>query len=296
MMMPLDTIFPFIAPDGNSYVGRVDLVEICRRADLPVDTGTCIAVHGSLSLFGYRPVRERYFPEIAAGDKYEYEMRTPTPFARGSLFRGTFRIDDVSLNTDLARLQAIVAVVRSRLPRARFLLAISPLVHDLSAEPEAEQGRIFPRILNAHSDHRVFFRVDRAGLPYVSQEVQEAYFPDIEIIYDYLINASDITPVSHGLLHVDHRLLDRGQQEMSILISCSLAKSKIFVPPFNKWNAATEEICREHGIELVKWEDGWKHAGHNGFDPAHDRYYLHEHDTTAEQIGAWIDAGLEVRT
>lgn len=271
----------------NPDEGLVDVADICRRAGEPVQVKSCKTIGEALCALGY--------VQVPGGSGYVYKMGKPTPLAWGLRFRGTFRVDDVSLNTDLARLQAIVRAVRERLPRARFLFTISPLVHDLSSEPEAERGRIFPKILNAHSDHRVFFRVDRAGIPDITTECNQAmFFAEDPEKYPLFHKIDGITYASHGLLHVDHRLLDRGQQEMSILISCSLAKSKVFVPPFNKWNRDTEEICREHGIELVKWEDGWRHAGHNGFDPSHDRYYLHEHDTDATRIGAWIDAGLGV--
>ena len=190
-------------------------------------------------------------------------------------YKGTFRIDDVSVNTDIVGLVRIVAAIRDRLPDSRVLLAVSPIAHDLSEEPPHERGRVFPKILNAMSDHRVFYRVDRIVLPDLI--LVESYFP------------GHVDLASHGLLHVDHRLLPREVQELSILVSSSLVKSKVLVPPYNKWNRDTEEICREHGIRLVKWEDGWRHASHNGFDPTCPHYYLHAHDTTAAEIAEWLD-------
>jgi len=89
-------------------------------------------------------------------------------------------------------------------------------------------------------------------------------------------------------VHVDHRLLKKEAQELSILVSCSLSKSKIFVPPFNKWNKDTDEICEEHGIELVKFEDGWLCMEYNNFDVNHDLWYVHSREFTVESFKKWI--------
>ncbi len=181
-----------------------------------------------------------------------------------------FRVDDVSINTDTDYLHELVAVVRGRLPKAEFLFAVSPLVHDLSWCVGSDRQRTFPRVLSAVSDHRRFFEVQHAGVP-------DVYGP-----------GRLPTLASHGLFHVDHRLLGREAQEMSIVGSCSLVASKIFVPPFNKWNKDTESVCAEHGIELVKFEDGWRHVNYNKFDPAHDKWYLHTHDVDSARLGAWL--------
>lgn len=190
---------------------------------------------------------------------------------RDENYQGTFRIDDVSVNTDLVGLRDIFYVVAARLPKAEILLAVSPMVHDLSEEPQAERGRIFPKILGAMSDPRVFFRPDRCGVPRVD-------FATDRVRY-----------AAHGLIHIDHRLMAREAQELSILASCSLVGSKTFVPPFNKWNRETVAICEEHGITLVKFEDGWRHVSHNGFDRTQQLYYFHEHDTPAARLAAWFD-------
>lgn len=186
-----------------------------------------------------------------------------------------FRIDDVSLNTDQDGLAARMRTILERVPRAHFMLAISPLVYsgrvDL-AHPDELGERCFPRRWNALSDHRVFYQVTAAGLPPTG------------IPFAHVVSLA-----SHGLVHVDHRLLGREAQELSILASCSLVGTKRFVPPFNKYNADTIAICREHGIELVQFEHGWRHVRHNAFDPEHSRYYFHTHDTSPEWFSEWFD-------
>ena len=82
--------------------------------------------------------------------------------------------------------------------------------------------------------------------------------------------------------------LPKSVQEISILISASLVKSKIFIPPFNKWNKDTEEICDEHGIELVKFEDGWLSMEHNNFSDIHNKWYLHAREFEYDDFVKWF--------
>jgi hypothetical protein len=129
--------------------------------------------------------------------------------------------------------------------------------------------RIFPKILNAYSDFRLFYHIDKAGIP-------EIKTPNIE-------------KAAHGLIHVDHRLLSKEAQEMSIIVSSSLAQSKIFIPPFNKWNKDTETICQENSIELIKFESGWKHILYNQIIGNIGKYYFHTHDFSFEDFAQIIE-------
>lgn len=167
-----------------------------------------------------------------------------------------FRIDDVSPNTNGNLLHGWTRLIRERFPCAGIIYGISVFAHDMSGEPGISAERVFPKILNAHSDHRLFYEVKKFGIHQAEK---------------------DVIIASHGLIHVDHRLLTRECQEMSILISCSLLGAKIFIPPFNKWNRHTEEICQEFGIQLIKFEDGWKHLKYNALSNS-GKFYLHTHD------------------
>lgn len=170
------------------------------------------------------------------------------------------RVDDISQNSDIAKINRMAEFVRSNVPNSVVLYAISPLCHELS-DKEAK-GRVFPAIFSAMSDPRIFYTTNKLGIP--------------KDIPEWVIKAT------HGLIHVDHRLLSFECQEMSILTSAYLVGSNIFVPPFNKWNQATEEICCEAKIALVKFEDNWLHMSHNKFDPNHKKYYCHEFDFADE--------------
>ena len=178
-----------------------------------------------------------------------------------------FRFDDICGNTNMKSANKMAEMILERYPKAQVIYCISPLTHSMGGDRITRQ-RVFPKLLNAFSDYKVFYNVDRGSLPKI---------PD------------SVLPASHGLVHVDHRLLSRDAQEMSILISCSLAKSSIFVPPFNKWNKETEEICLDAGIKLVKFEDGWLCAEYNQFDKNHDKWYMHSREFTVYSFTKWLD-------
>ena len=163
---------------------------------------------------------------------------------------------------------SMASIILNKHPDATVLYCISPCVNDMQSDDRITSQRIFPKIYNAYSDYRIFYQLEKIGLPHIP---------------DYVTNAS------HGLVHVDHRLLEYAAQEMSILVSCSLSQSKIFVPPFNKWNTNTEKICTENGIVLVKFEDGWLCAEYNQYDKSHELWYLHHREFTVDEFENWID-------
>jgi hypothetical protein len=180
-----------------------------------------------------------------------------------------FRFDDVCINADMDLINKMTDFLVNKFPDCTVIWGVSSLLHDMSNEKsDISKQRIFPKILNAHSDHRVFYNVDIAGLPEFNKNAVIA---------------------SHGLIHVDHRLLDKSAQEMSILVSASLVKSKIFIPPFNKWNKYTEEICKEHNIELIKFEDGWLCMEYNTYYDDQILWYLHAREFTFDNFKKWFN-------
>ena len=184
--------------------------------------------------------------------------------------RTLLRIDDISINLNGDRLESLLTRFKNKYPMSQLLLAVSPAVFDMSKQEKiGVSERIFPSILNAHSDHRVFYEIEKIGIPDWIPNLQKKF---------------DATLASHGLIHVDHRLLDYSAQEMSILTSVSLIRSKIFVPPFNKYNLDTRKICEEHHIDLVKWEDNWQHLSFQEFNDDGRNYYMHLHDFPGDKI------------
>ncbi len=169
-----------------------------------------------------------------------------------------FRCDDISINTNITKLNWMIDKILESHPESTIYGGVSLLVHDTGNE------RVFPSIMNAFSDHRVFFKPDKIGMP-------ENVHPSVQL-------------VSHGLIHVDHRLLTKELQEFSIIVSCSIVKTNVYIPPFNKWNKDTESICKEHSIKLIKFEDGWKHLKYNKIGQPNNMYYFHTHEFTTEEF------------
>lgn len=173
-----------------------------------------------------------------------------------------FRFDDVCVNSSHDNRCAISHFLK-REYNAEIIWAISPLC----SKSEFETKRVYPKIWNAYSDYRQFFRMDNCV---------------VVASPDYVVRAT------HGLIHIDHRLLEKPAQEMSILVSASLVRANIFVPPFNKYNKDTEDICSENSIKLIKFEDGWRCMEHEPYDPEHDMWYLHARDWTLDKIKEWF--------
>lgn len=172
-----------------------------------------------------------------------------------------FRLDDISGNSDVLN----VGVISGHLIELghTVIWGVSPLV-----DTEAERGRVFRKELSAGSEIWPFYQMNKCYIP-------EKTDPRIIL-------------ASHGLVHCDHRLLSKDAQEMSILTSCSLVRTNRFIPPFNKWNSDTEEICRKYGIKLEKYEDGWKSAEHNKFDPYHMLWYFHPYAMNYRKLVKWL--------
>ncbi len=81
--------------------------------------------------------------------------------------------------------------------------------------------------------------------------------------------------VSHGLLHLDHSKLSKDAQEMSILTSCELLDTKIFVSPFSAFNETTKQICKNNDIHMSVPSDGWKSLESEPFNPKHELWFFH---------------------
>jgi hypothetical protein len=175
-----------------------------------------------------------------------------------------FRFDDVSINTDLVKLRSLITVIRKNQPNGVILLAISPIVFGGVGE------RAHPQKLTAMSTLAPYYFGAKCGVP--------------SEVFSWL----GVITAGHGLAHVDHRLLGRRAQEMSIVMSCILAAARIFVPPYNKWNLKTQDICTANGLILVRFEVGWLHALYNPFDPFHQRFYCHPYDFTPAQLEEWF--------
>lgn len=190
-----------------------------------------------------------------------------------------FRFDDISVNTPGRELTQLCEVITHYAPDSRLLLAVSSIVFSAEQLGTSQATRVHPSRLTAMSALTPYYKGTCAGVP--------EYVGVKEIL------GLPVQWAGHGLLHVDHRLLNHQAQEMSIVTSCALARGTYFVPPYNKWNAETERICFEHDLTLVKFEDGWNHVRHNRWAPSgRRRYYLHTYDIEhPDQLAKWFQGG-----
>lgn len=180
-----------------------------------------------------------------------------------------FRFDDVCINADLKLIQRMTDYLYESFPFCQVIYGVSPLVHRMETGDYTRDQRIFPEVLNAMSDYRNFFRVELAGIPTLDPRAKRA---------------------GHGLVHVDHRLLKKEVQELSILASCSLVGAEMFIPPFNKWNEDTESVCEDNNIELIKFESGWLSMEHNNYNAITNYWYLHAREWTFEKFKEWFQS------
>ena len=70
----------------------------------------------------------------------------------------TFRFDDICINADMKEVNRITDYLLTTFD-CEVIWAISPLVSDNVGE------RVFPKILGAFSDVRVFYFPDKSGIP-----------------------------------------------------------------------------------------------------------------------------------
>jgi hypothetical protein len=144
-------------------------------------------------------------------------------------------------------------IVKEQHPEYHIVWAVSPVC--FATGDKEHVGRVFPSVIKAFSDVKVFFGGTKVFIP--------------EDVPDYV----EIS--SHGIAHVDHRLLDRGAQEISILVSCAMLQANRFTPPFHHWNEDTKQICAQSVIKLDRFEDGWSSLDCDEFTTDDARWYCH---------------------
>lgn len=192
-----------------------------------------------------------------------------------------FRFDDVSINTEGAKLFHMIDLILTSEPGAVILLAFSPIVFSSNQLGPKQEERVHPSRLTAMSSLTPYYEGHRCGLP---DWLREELWENPRVIF-----------AGHGLVHVDHRLLTATAQEMSIVTSAQLARGPRvqplwFVPPYNKWDVNTQFICQTHGIEFARFEDGWEHMLFNDYNPDRcQRYYMHPFDMSVARLESWFE-------
>lgn len=188
--------------------------------------------------------------------KYSIEHREPV----------IIRNDDISANTDLSRLDEIHAVIKSVIPEIEIWACVN-----LFAK-YCPEGAVYPDLPLKDKPQSYFYDVDRI-----------TYLRDM-----------DVTIVSHGLWHLDHSQACQSLQEASIITSCRILGTNIFVPPFNRFSDVTERVCSDNNILLIKSDsEGWKSFEFNEFNPEHKKWYFHSWRWKPKQLKEYL-LGLKV--
>lgn len=165
----------------------------------------------------------------------------------------TFRIDDVCANTDFDELNDICQTLYERFD-CRFLMGVTLLCKKNSV------GSVYPDAPFKHRPFEFFLDVNNLYTAVEELRGRAALFSDI---------------ASHGLFHVNHAQIGRAAKKMSIVGSCNLLGTKVFIPPFGTYDAECEEICKDNGIRLVNESEGWNSLESHPFDWNHKKWYFH---------------------
>lgn len=174
------------------------------------------------------------------------------------------RNDDVNFNTSPTKLGEIYGAIHAILPDAEIWSCITVFAE------KNEKGSVYPNV------------------PFKDKDVNWFYKRADCVMGNYRHSLFKVA--SHGLFHIDHSRVSRETQEMSILGSCAYLNSKIFVPPFNRYNQDTIDICFNNNIEIRI--DGWLSMEHNPFDIGHRMWYLHSWLWTADKVKVYFDGYL----
>lgn len=166
-----------------------------------------------------------------------------------------FRNDDVTFNTDPKVLCDMYDLIKEAFPQAEIWSCVSVFAE------KTELGSVYNDIPFKDKHKKWFYKAKEIAKP--------SWFPG--------------RIVSHGLYHADHSKLDYDAQEMSIVGSCNYLDTKIFVPPFHRYNKETVDICNRNGIHLASLYR-WRSLESNNADPNFRNWYFHSWRMTVEQL------------
>jgi hypothetical protein len=170
----------------------------------------------------------------------------------------TFRIDDVSPNTDFPKLNKMRKLLCDSFTGIDIWYCCN-IFSKRFEDVFSNYGSVYPNPPFKHMETKKFYGVDSL----------------LDNKHD-LERLGNVRIVSHGLFHADHSKLQYDAQEMSIAGSCAYLETDIFVPPFNNFNQSTEAVCRHHNIKLVRsYDEGWRSLEFEKFTTSHKLWYFH---------------------
>ncbi len=179
-----------------------------------------------------------------------------------------FRNDDINPNVRLEIVDRYYDIIHSLFPNADIISCVTLM------GLQNYKGSIYPKTPFKDNPIEFFYNVDSF--------IKEVHtYPNTQI-------------ASHGLMHLDCTKLDYQSQELNIVTSCNYLKTKLFVPPFNRFNSITEDICNKHSITLIK-PDIWKSLEYECFDSNHNNWYFHSWKMTPEKLKGLLNGKHSIK-
>jgi hypothetical protein len=168
-----------------------------------------------------------------------------------------FRNDDINPNSNFKHIKEIYNIIKTKFPNSEIYSCVTILGQTNSL------GRVYPQFkLQNHLHLRKFI--------------------DVDLVFD-LKQLSDLYNItSHGLFHFSHARVSYETQKFSIISSCKLLKTKIFVPPYMEINEETKQICSLAEVELWTDDENWVTLDKEKIDDTHTKYYFHSWKFTPE--------------
>lgn len=178
-----------------------------------------------------------------------------------------FRNDDVNPSTDFKNLVDCYVELIKAFPGCRIISGVTLFGKD------NVRGSVYEDVPFKDKPNEWFYDVDQVvwSKPSIPGEI-----------------------ASHGLFHIDHSKASRETQELSIISSCKFLDTSIFIPPFNRYNNDTIDICEKNGIEIYLPSDGWKSLEYEIFYPEHKKWYFHSWKFNPEKLKGLFTCRLQM--
>jgi len=167
-----------------------------------------------------------------------------------------FRNDDVNPNSDFKAIRKMYDTILQYFPNAEIYSCVNLF------SQETSEGNVYPPTKKLAKD-RDYFLVNK--------------------MFDFKSLKYLERIVSHGMWHLDHKHCNNELQKYSIVSSCRILKTNLFVPPFWRYNQDTRDICSEYGIKL--WVDTtWINFDNLDIIPEKRYYLFHSWKFTPESF------------
>lgn len=173
-----------------------------------------------------------------------------------------FRNDDVNPNSNLDDIREMYKTLKELVPNVKIYTAVN--------------------ILAKKND---------SGRPYPPMYFKNVDINDVDMVWNLETKGLE-NIISHGLAHFDHRHSSEELQKFSILTSCKLLNTKIFIAPFTRVSNYTKAMCKENKIDM--WNrQRWENFDNKPMDLTKSHFLMHSWKFTPETFREKLLKDLE---